>query len=205
MIRLPSLTALVALTLAQGCRGDTVEPLGEVADASSDGLSDSVAADTAAPGDASGPNLLKDGAFDLGCVNWREYYSVLSDDSVARSPSKACRACRTTAEFFFVAQSISGALPKGQRYLAKAWVRSTDDTSPPATVGWVIEGTDAKDVVVEYVEGAKQPVAASWTLVQAVLETKTGAAIEMRVRVGASYASGKSCFIIDDASVERIE
>ena len=75
----------------------------------------------------------------------------------------------------------------------------------PATAGFVIEGTDARDVVVEYVKGPSQPVTATWTEVQAVLQLKTDAAVELHVRVGSEYATGDTCFIFDDASLTQLE
>lgn len=200
-----------------GCRGDTVgsaeDAATDVGDAAADsgafdsGAGDSAASDSSA-GDSDsgvGPNLLGDGTFDAGCGVWKDYASVISDESIGHAAPKSCRVCRLSDAYFFVAQSVSGSFKKGQKYQAKAWVRSADGKPIPEPVAFVIEGTDTGDVVVEYVKGAAQPVSSTWTEVQAVLDVKTDAAIRMHVRVGPGYASGSQCFVVDDASFVRIE
>ncbi len=150
-------------------------------------------------------NLLKDASFDLGCVGWSNYYSILADETEARSAPASCRVCQESASYFYVAQTIVRDLKAGQRFLAKAWVRSASGKTAPAKVGFVIEGTDAGDVVVEYAKGPTQPVSATWTEVQAVLDVTTSSATQMHVRIGPEFASPAECFIVDDASVVQLQ
>ncbi len=211
MVLRSTLLLVLSLSGAYGCRGDAV---GAPADASGEtsvetGVetgTDSGSVDSGAEvSDAAGANLLDDGTFDLGCARWQDYSSVLTDEASGHSASKACQVCRLSDAYFFVAQSVYGAFAKGQKYQAKAWIRSAAAKPVAGPVGFVLEGTDTKDVVVEYVKGATQPVTSAWTEVQAILEVKTGAAIQLHLRVGASFASGSECFVVDDATLVRIE
>lgn len=145
-------------------------------------------------------DLFRNGSFELGCDNWTDYYSTLSPEPSGRSSGTSCRVCRSTSEYYFIEQRVPRLLVPGQRYLLHAWVRAAPG-KPSHPVKVVFETTNASDVVVDYGTGAQVVPGNDWAEVSGLLQVTSDAGVEIRPRIGATFADGDSCFLIDDATL----
>ncbi len=203
-VLLPSF-AVCAVVLVIACVGSDpdviVKPGGDTDASTSEASTD--ASDRPDGGDAASAvdgDLFRNGGFELGCDNWTDYYSTLSPDPSGRSGGTSCRVCRLTSEYYFIEQRVPRPLVPGQHYLLHAWVRAAPD-KPSHPVKVVFETTNASDVVVDYGTGAQVVPGNDWAEVSGLLEVTSDAGVEIRPRIGATFAAGESCFLIDDATL----
>jgi hypothetical protein len=202
--RLLLLVSAAALPIVLACVGDSPDleserDAGGSADASADGASEtSTTAD--APFSA---GLFQNGDFELGCAGWQDYYSNLSEDALARTGSKSCRVCRASSDFYYLAQDIGRALLPGERYVASAWVRSVDGTAAPG-IEVVMETKDSASATVQHTESSGTTTSPTWTKVTGLLTVDSDAGVGLHARFGSEFASPGSCFLVDDATLEKL-
>jgi hypothetical protein len=151
--------------------------------------------------DAGVESLLRNGDFEQGCSIWQEYESEISTEVPGRSGG-ACRVCVTNSAYYYIRQRIDGPFEIGQQYVASAWIRETELPNHP--VGIVLEVTNTSDVTVDYADGAERALTNEWKEVTTQLELTSPSGVTMFMRVGASFAAGESCFLIDDATLRRL-
>jgi hypothetical protein len=200
-----SAIAVGAAAVALACVGENPDVEAPHADASNP---DATGGPDAAAGDAMtdapiGGGLFSNADFELGCAAWQDYYSSVTEDTVARSGSRSCRVCKGGTAYYFIQQSVSRPLLPGERYFASAWVRTVDGT-PAEPVGAVMQTRDRASVTIDYAESARISISGDWSRVTGLLSIGSDAGEVIDVRFGSSFATDPNCFLIDDASLEKL-
>lgn len=202
--------ALAALGACVGSDPDLVA-VKESADAAPGGGAEgSTTADVASPdagadADLPGGSLLTNGNFELGCLGWSGLAAALVEEPSGRA-GKACRVCKNERQaYYYVKQELEGPIAKGDRFIARAYVRATTDKPAPSVEVLVVAKNQAS-VEVDRTQVGNTSATTVFQEVSGLHVTKSSEGVTLVVQFGVNYVGtdDESCFVIDDATLSRL-
>jgi hypothetical protein len=201
-------TSLDGLTSATGALEPDAAMLDGMSEASNDGAAADARSDTVVDaGDEAGVNLYPDGGtFESSCDPLKGFHGTVTPTATAHGGSKGgCRACTgpTTTDYFTADDGAAfGLAASGERYRARAWVRTEVGMPAPPDLNLHLRTVvfPAYQVIAD-VTSSTVPIDASWKQLEVVSTVTT--ASNINVFVAATHAPG-ACFVVDDITLERL-